>query len=83
MMFDGGNLQYCSPEQFSEGKITENTDLFSCGVLIYELCGFCEKGILMKLKFGQFPRIKYHPQKYILELASMLMNENSKERKDP
>lgn len=33
----GGTFSYMAPERFTLGKITNKSDLWSCGVIIYEM----------------------------------------------
>lgn len=41
MIFEGKILSDPAPEEIND-KILEKTDLFSCGALIYNLCGFSD-----------------------------------------
>lgn len=64
-------------------KITFKSDLFSVGVIVYDLCGYHNYRIKLGFKSGIFPVIEDDQNKSILKIAKMLMSVNPLERSDP
>jgi len=54
----GGSFNYVSPEQFFDGKLIPESDYYSLGVILYNLCGYDKVEEMYAMKFGTFPKME-------------------------
>jgi len=54
----GGSLSYLSPEQFFDRKLIPESDYYSLGVILYNLCGYDKLDEMYRMKSGIFPNIE-------------------------
>jgi len=82
-----GTPRYMSPEQVSGGKITERTDLYAVGIILFELLAGTapfdadDAGMLMRMQIlGDVPPLPEHVPTTVAEVVRRLLEKSPSDR---